>query len=329
MTGRRVILDTMLWNYLGDDGTGPEFNAAAAKLGWTLVHPPSILLEVLRSSNESSRTARVAAMVDSGGRRLPSEAELCVNEFVSAVRRHRPRWFRTRTDMATINSFNRIWTHDVWEQAQKDSAMIHLWQNDLEPSIERSFAATQRINRKMMDRNRFQVQVPYNMVMCSLQRPDPRYFGGTWRSGSVEAWRVEIGQRYWEYLIGRPGRDADTVRDFLDSYIDPTIATADPDDFRTLWFDELTASAVKRDWLQSAVGYTQTAFKLSDSNVRDHQHSAYLVDADLFLSADRRLIEVLKIVLEQANFHLAKPCLVKPSPEQSRFEAILRAGELA
>jgi hypothetical protein len=314
----------MLWNYLGDEGTGGDFSLSAKDFGWTMVHPPSILLEVLRSSSSASRAARVAAMVESGGERLASEAELCVNEFVSAAWRHRPRWFHPRTDMATINHYHRIWTHDVWEQAQVDAAMVHLWQADLDPSIERGYAATQRINRKMLVSSGF--QVPYNMVLASPQPFDRRYFGGTWRSCAVEAWRVEVGQRYWEYLIGRPGRDADTIRDFLESYIHPEIATADPNDFRALWFEELTAPALKRDWLLAAVSYTQTAFKLNDSNVRDQQHSAYLVDADLFLSADRRLVEVLKVVRDQADFHFAKPCLVRPSATQPILEGILQAG---
>jgi len=108
--GARIIFDTMLWNYIGDEGTVDDLLEAFDNRQCTFVHPPSILLEVLRSSNHSSREARISAMVKSGGVHLTSEAELCVNELVSAVRRFRPRWFNRRIDMATINHYHKVWT---------------------------------------------------------------------------------------------------------------------------------------------------------------------------------------------------------------------------
>jgi hypothetical protein len=46
--------------------------------------------------------------------------------------------------------------------------------------------------------------------------------------------------------------------------------------------------------------------KVGLGNARDEQHSAYLVDADLFLSSDKRLVTALNEVRRQASFPLAE-----------------------
>ena len=313
----------MLWNYIGDDGSIDRLLEGVDPTSWAFVHPPSILLEVCRSSDDRSREARVAAMIASGGERLTSEAELCVTEFVNAIRRHRPRWFQKRVDMRTVNHYHKLWTEEIWSAAINDSRGIHEWQNQLDPSIEDGRIKSQRLNKRLRERDNFHLE--YSRVASSAPPYVRRFFGGTWDGNRVEGWRFDIGMSYWDIMIGRPGRDADTMRDWLESYIDARTATADPDDFRRLWFYDLKLSDVRRDWLRFAVTHTQTSFKIQDSNARDEQHSAYLVDADLFLSADRRLINVLEKVRAQAPFDFAEPRLVKPAKSSIGVDAIIAA----
>jgi len=323
---KQVILDTMLWNYLADDRTGSKVITSAHRNGWHFVLPPSILLEALRTSGSTVQAARVELMFESGGRRLASEAELCVDEVVNAVRRLRPLWFRHPIDMATINQNHRKWTYEVWKLAQDDSDAIHLWQDSLDSSVEQSYVAAQQQNRAAMIENGFNFRAPYDTVTISMAGSHPSYFGGTWNGADVDMWRFDVGQRYWEYLTGRPGNDADTVRQFLESYLDVRKATADPNDFRRFWFDELRPNDVKRDWLRAAVDYAQIGFQVKESNARDQQHCSYLLDADLFLSADKRFVEVLKTVRGYAPFSFAEPRLVALSGVAGRRnESILDA----
>jgi hypothetical protein len=325
VTGKRIILDTMLWNYVGDDGSVSTLLDAARSADWTFVHPPSILLEVLRSSDDQRRVARVTAMISSGGDRLASEAELCVNELLKAIRYYRPRWFLRQIDRRTVNVYHGLWTEKVWQDALNNSQEIHKWQNRLDPSIEHGRTRSQRLNKRFMERDNFDLK--YTQVARSAPPYVRQFFGGTWDGNPVEAWRFDVGMIYWEVMIGRPGRDADTLRDWLESYLDARTATVDAEDFMRLWFDDLTVADVRRDWLRFAVNHTQTRFKIHDSNARDEQHSAYLVDADMFLSADRRLVNVLEIVREQAPFNLAEPRLVKPASRTARVEAIIASAE--
>lgn len=67
---------------------------------------------------------------------------------------------------------------------------------------------------------------------------------------------------------------------------------------------------IKRDWLQSAVRWSQTHRKIAASNPADEQHSAYLLDAEAFVTADRRLVDVLRDVQGHAPFAFANPILI-------------------
>jgi hypothetical protein len=88
-----------------------------------------------------------------------------------------------------------------------------------------------------------------------------------------------------------------------------------------------TRRDVRPDWFRFAVRHTQVDVGVQDTNPRDKQDSAYLVDADLFLSADKRLIRVLTAVRVQAPFDVAAPRLVKPAWARSRVEAVIETLE--
>jgi len=286
-----------------------------------------VLLEVLRSSDERSRIARVEAMLACNGQRLPSEAELSINDFINAVRRYRPQWFRPRVDMSSANHYRALWTEEVWELARSDSATLHEWQNSLDPWAEALSIQIQKRNRRLLPKD--YVPPPYSECKVQTAPYQRRWFGGTWDGTSTARWRVENGQRYWDDFRGQPGSNSDTMRDFLGAYLDFDAVLADADDFRRLWFDSITERDVRRDWLRGAVNYYQIPAKIQDSNARDEQHSAYLVDADLFLSADRRLIDLLGKIRDEAAFGFAEPRLVALGANNDWFVSILEAGESA
>jgi hypothetical protein len=51
-----------------------------------------------------------------------------------------------------------------------------------------------------------------------------------------------------------------------------------------------------RNWITAAASWVQTGTKASLGNAADVQHMSYLVDADLFLTADKRLARVAQAV---------------------------------
>ena len=51
-----------------------------------------------------------------------------------------------------------------------------------------------------------------------------------------------------------------------------------------------------RAWLRSIVHWVQLETKVGAGNPRDAQHAAYLLDADVFVTADRRFHRVLELL---------------------------------
>jgi hypothetical protein len=62
--------------------------------------------------------------------------------------------------------------------------------------------------------------------------------------------------------------------------------------------------------------------KVKDSNPYDDQHGAYHFDYDLYLSADKRYIDVLNVVRRHAGFAMAEPRRVSGDRDLSIVERI-------
>jgi hypothetical protein len=240
---------------------------------------------------------------------MASEAQLCAEEFVRLVKRARPDWLRSIADMATVAKFNRRWTKEWWKWAAENSDKAHeivMGGDDVAPEA----TLTQRDNRRKMLNDSFASD--FNHLLVSAEPRSAEVYLPGWHGHQVEGWRFEIAARYWRSMSttrGRPGYDGmvETMRQWIGSYVDLRTAVSDPVDFANLWLCEATPHDVPRDWIRAALAYTQTTMKIGPGNARDEQHSAYLVDAHLFLSADRRLVAALQEVRRQALFPLAEP----------------------
>ncbi|WP_235169471.1 hypothetical protein [Rhodococcus erythropolis] len=327
LIGRRILLDTNLWSYLGDDGGGSDLYKAVHDRGCQIVLAPSVLLEVLRSPHEASRQRIVEAMMDSNGNRLASEAELCAGEFVRVVKRSRPEWIRPMADTARVATYHLFWTKKVWRAARERPGDLHSWLtlNDT-PAVH--MLSSQRENRGSILKDRFSFEV--DDLWASPPSDAPEHYMGGWDGSRVHAWRVELRDYYWtfmtlHYSYSLGGHFGQTERDWVGSYVDISRATSDRADFTKLWIEEIASFDVKRDWLRWAVRWVQSTMKVTDGNPRDEQHSAYLVDADLFLSADKRFVAILQEIRSRASFSFADVKLVKADHSASIVDSIIDA----
>ncbi len=309
---KRVIVDTNLWSYVGDLGHANALRRVTEEAGFTVLLPPSILVELLRNPHAESRRRHVAAIGAVRGQRMASEAEMCADDFVRMVKRRRPEWLRAIADMSSVDKFHRLWTRDVWRFANADPDAAHEWvMGGYDPTTE--ITATQKHNSKQMRTDNFASD--YNGLLRTGSPEAAQAHLPGWDGHEVEAWRFDLASRYWfDMTTGRGDRGysgfVQTNRDWIGSRVDMREATTDPTDFVRLWFDEAEVGEVPRDWIRAALAYTQTTKKIGPGNARDEQHSAYLPDADKFLTADRRFASALHEVRRQAPFDFAEPHVV-------------------
>jgi hypothetical protein len=294
-----------------------------------VVVPPSILVEVINLPVPEARNRIIEALARGPRQRLDTEAQSECAEVVSEVRRVRPQWLRRMPDTTAVWLLNNFWTKKIWRQALLDSQPFHDYQKKLiVPS--RILVDRQRDNRARMLESDFKLR-PLTKLMVTPDPEAPESYLAGWDGRPAEMWRVSNRDLYWRELSVVSGRavltkEDTTIADWVGSYADLTSLRSSHTDFTRFWLQDVDLRAMRRNWLRWAVDIAQFNYKVTGGNPADAQHSSYLLDCDLFLSADTRYVEVLKLVREDAPFRFAEPRLVsgdRAIPVLDRLAAVL------
>jgi hypothetical protein len=303
-----VILDTNLWSSIRDKETEVSFNALMNSRKLRVVVAPSTLLAVVRIPVAEARQSVIHALGTGLRERLPSEAESECMEVVSEVKRVRQHWMRRMPDTARASHLNGFWTKRIWREALEDSQRLHDYELRQTP-VRDYLIEHQREERDKFLRTQFQTR-PLTHLMVTPSADPASYLAG-WSGEPVEAWRLLLRDLYWYQLSVIGGRavitkEDTTISDWIGVYVDLSKLRHSREDFTRFWLEDVNIDAVPRNWLRWAVRITQSNYKITSGNPADEQHSSYLFDCDLFLSADTRYISVLEMVRNDAPFTFAQ-----------------------
>jgi len=145
----------------------------------------------------------------------------------------------------------------------------------------------------------------------------------------IEGWRISSRDVFWEVLARAPLRrllnkyENTTYADFIGASVDLPRMVRSRAEFTEFWFKSVKVSALRRCWLRWAVDHAQTLTRIRGrGNPRDAQHVSYLLDCDLFMTADMRYEQTLQLVAEVAPFTMAKVLLVSREPNDPIVPAI-------
>lgn len=243
----KVILDTNLWSYVGDEESVGSLQEVLKRAGCVVALAPSMLIELLRNPHQDSRARHIAAITSIKGDHLASEAELCARDFIKMVERLRPHWKRAIADMATVAKYHREWTRDVWRWAASDPEHAHLTVTR-GTDVSRAIVDVQRRNRKSFLKDNFASDYLHLLAQADSPEDAARYIPG-WDGREIDAWRFDLAARYWFNMTTRRGNPnytglVQTNRDWIGSRIDLETATADAEDFARMWFEEATPADV-------------------------------------------------------------------------------------
>jgi hypothetical protein len=139
-----------------------------------------------------------------------------------------------------------------------------------------------------------------------------------WSGRPIAAWRAFNHLLFWNQLANVPQRalltgEDTTYADWVGCWVSLTKLRQEPESFGRLWFEDLQLDDVRRSWLRWAINLVQT-MKVTAGNPADEQHASYLLDGDLFLTADRRYFDTIVEVRRQAPFEFAEPDSSKRDP---------------
>jgi hypothetical protein len=309
----RVILDTNLWSSIGDEGVARKFDELMESRSARIVVPPSILVEVFSLPVSEPRNRIIHALATGPRQRLSTEAMSECAEFVGEVRRLRPKWMLTIPLTGKIWHLDNFWTNKIWKEALTDSQAHHEFQLRHQGEHEYLVRSQRKQRQQILETN-----ARLRPLTALMATPDPDSQGMRlvgWSGEPVEAWRPANCALYW-YQLGVIGgraaftREDTTFLDWVTPYVNLGSLRSDQADFTRLWLHEIELSAVPRNWLRWAINMMQSDFKVTGGNPADEQHASYLLDCDLFLSADARFVSVLKAVREDAPFSFGEPRLV-------------------
>jgi len=325
----RVILDTNLWSSIRDKETERAFDALMDSRGLRIVVPPSTLMEVVRIPVAEARQQVIHALATGKRHRLPTEAESESMEVVSEIKRTRVQWMRIIPHTGRAWSLNNFWTNKVWREALHDSQRMHDYEMRQTP-VRDYLIDTQKQDRNSFLQSDFKIGPLTGLMVKADQDTPETYFGG-WSGEPVEFWRILLRDLYWYQLgvvVGRAAvtHEDTTTADWVGAYVDLSLLRNDRTDFTRFWVEDVNVANIPRNWLRCAVRVAQSYYKITSGNPADEQHSAYLVDCDLFLSADSRYISTLNFVRDSAPFSFAEPRLVsgdRDIPIIDRLEAVI------
>jgi hypothetical protein len=325
----RVILDTNLWSSIGDEMVTQKFDDLMKSHSLQVLVPPSTLVEVVRIPVAEARRRIVHALAKGPRRRLRTEAESESVDLISEIKRTRPQWLRTMPDTARVASLNGFWTKRIWREAIQDSTRLHEYQVSRTGKYD-YLVARQKEQRHIFLRDNADLRPLAALIAQMPPEVSGDYMPG-WSGEAVEPWRILFRDVYWHELVEVAGRapvtkEDTTFADWVGAYVDMARLRSNPADFTRLWLEDVCLQALPRHWVRWAVNILQANHKVTQGNPADEQHSSYLVECDLFLSADARYVSILEAVRADAPFSLAESRLVsgdRSAPIIDRLASIL------
>jgi hypothetical protein len=281
-----------------------------------VVTPPSVLIEVARTSDLVLRSELVHAVASRGKIRIHprTEAKMLADEVIEEMRLLRPEWVWKMPETSNIARLEKFWELKIWQSATRDPVQFGhtILDSDME-AADTAIYEVQAENKQAASASGFRLRDSEPWTNLSDQ-PTSVQLG--WNGQPFHLWRLKAAQLWWDVIVVRPSGTPGhpSLRDWLAPYLKRQAVREDRERWNRLWYHEVEASRMPRTWMTEVLFDAQLQQKLSFGNSRDVQHAAYLFDADVFFTADG----AYATALENVSRWTPKPFAVVrrvPSPE--------------
>lgn len=329
-----VILDTSIWSRIYDQGARPQFEDLEQKAAWTLLVPPSTLLEALRTPKAEVRDGIATLIAAKRRMHPPTEAKVEAGELVSAIRRLRPNWCRRFPKTDRIPTLDNFWQRRVWQLARDNPAeaakrlLASEARVDPAGSLQSALQSAKRNRKAVLEANYDMKGDNIRHLIADLEKAEPGMRLG-WDGEPVEPWRVETAALFWREIVTVPGTanisgQDTTIADWTLPWIRREAVKEDRESWNRLLYREVSPADMPRSWVRCHVRYAQYGLKVSHGNAVDEQHASYLPDAQIFLTGDSRYAAIINDTRASSPVPLAK-AIVIPATDKDIVGAIDRA----
>jgi hypothetical protein len=287
----RLYLDTNVYSMLAERGDASAVRSLFRSRGVEVLVSGLNLLEIwaIPSRRDQRREADALLEVATEFEGLPLAYRHC-REVLAELRHLRPEWVRRIVHYRKARAF--LAGHlDEWHRFRDgwlpDPGAYAAYRRDAEAggSASRAVQRLERSSRLKNDLNLWLVATTQDSAQAVARRDlnDPE-----------QAWRIECLQVWHNAIVNQEPASRDYI-DYLGPYLRPE-AFADKRKTADFWLREVDATRMPLNRSSGLAHYFQLAHKITHGNPGDILHTCYLLDVDVFVTADTAFANVLSEV---------------------------------
>jgi hypothetical protein len=303
----RVLVDTNVWRYLIDLDALETVYRVAKSANSVILACPAVLYEMLRLEDAPLRQRLVKAICRSRWVRMMPEAFEESEDFKAEIGRLRPQWLLRDVDRSMFNRLYNDWNgpRGVWWRARVDPSLASAVLRAVEGNdLDRGRSESRELRAQIGGITTFE-KVKLDRWTATLPLNPPG-----WDGRPVEMWRAEAMRFYITALLVSDGTQSPATREWLESWIDLPSIRNNLSSFAKFFLYETDTSHLPREWLRWAFRTLQATRKVSPGTPVDNQIGSYLVDADIFMTADKIFVSIIERIAAEAVVRIATPALV-------------------
>ena len=295
---RRILLDSNVWRYFIDANELPSLLTATRRSRHVVVMSPAVLYEAAKTGNVAVRDKLLSAMTLPAWKRMMPEAYCEAEEIRAEVRRIRPEWLKPKPDLAWFNHVRYDWTRAKggnWDRVKNHPELLE--------RVEDGVTARSREQAYLHREDSADWSPKWRTASLMKTVGEPATPIRGWNGTPVELWRLAALTVFSHSL---QFQEHHPYLDWLGGDIELNMMLFQSESLAKFWLHEVETVRMPRHWLRWAFEFLQRQYAVSDGTPVDAQLGTYLVEVDLFLSADKTMVRIAEKCRADAPFRLAE-----------------------
>lgn len=285
---KRVLLDTNVWRYVVDSGYPGELLRATRSGRFIVQIAPAVVYETLRLRDLPLRGKLIDLMTRPHFQRLMPEAYSESVEILNEMWRLHQSWFWKEPDVTFVTRLEKDWsrkTGGFWVRCRRSPDVEARYLETAEGDMVSGAQDQARHAREEMIEAGWKRNPSMNKTLASFNEPMPG-----WNGEPVEMWRVDsfIGMTYG---LTQPGN---AYRDWIAPFVDVDHGLVRSPQWAKFWLHEVTSQRLPRQWMRWAHAFAQRFRRVTSGSPGDTQLFTYFLEADVVLTADKALLDILE-----------------------------------
>jgi hypothetical protein len=316
-----LLFDSNIWRYIIDTSESSRIRKAMKEMKVEIAIAPATVYEALRTKNPLLRDALIKEMTRPGWKRLMPEAFEESNEIYFEIKRLFPMWQNFSPNLRYFKQLRYDWERPkggFWDRTRFRTEEMASFIKKLEGDT----LINARDQSLILRKHYSQSSLSFESINLGNIKVIPYINKKLEKIQEIDAWRVESYLYYNKELKSKKG----VYYDWLSSRIKINEILADQD-WENFWFFDVNSCKLPYSWMRWATQFLHSFKKVNDGTPVDSQISTYTVSCTHFITADKRLSQVIDKCHKQAPFKIAQSFLIRSG--EKAIEDILQIIQTA